>query len=119
MTSLYQVYDGWEKSSFTNAYFVNFSSPRDFIERGFGYFILRDDEIVSIASTFAVCKKGIEIQINTRVEHQGKGLAVHALKHHLDPNWDAANEISAGLAKKLGYTSQGTYTMIIYTGSAP
>jgi hypothetical protein len=44
-------------------------------------------------------------------------LIVHSLEQGLDPNWDAANESSAGLATKLGYTPQGTYPMLFYTGS--
>jgi predicted GNAT family acetyltransferase len=104
---------------------VNFDSPEDFIARGFGFCLLHGDQIASVATTFAICSKGIEIQINTREEHQRKGLAtavaahliVHSLEQGLDPNWDAANESSVGLATKLGYTPQGTYPMLFYTGS--
>jgi RimJ/RimL family protein N-acetyltransferase len=114
-----------EKSEFASDHLLNFDSPEDFIERGFGFCILDGDEIVSVATTFAICNKGIEIQINTREEHQGKGLAtevaahllVYSLEHNLDPNWDAANERSVGLAKKLGYTPQGTYSIVLVVGS--
>jgi len=114
-----------ERSGFTTDHMLNFASPQDFIERGFGYCVLSGEEIVSVATTFAVCHKGIEIQINTRKKHRGIGLAtavaaqllIHSMERNLDPNWDAANEISAGLAKKLGYTPQGTYPMYIYNGS--
>jgi hypothetical protein len=110
-----------EKSGFTVDHLLNFTSPEDFIERGFGYCILHRDKIACIATTFAICKKGIEIQINTREKYQGKGLAtvaaaqliLHSMQNNLDPNWDAENEISARLAKKLGYTPQGTYTMVV------
>ncbi len=116
---------GAEKSAFAGDHMLNFDSPEDFIARGFGFCLLHGDEIASVATTFAVCQKGIEIQINTRKEHQRKGLAtvvaahlvVHSLEHDLDPNWDAANESSVGLATKLGYTPQGTYPMLFYTGS--
>ncbi len=114
-----------EKSEFASDHLLNFDSPEDFIERGFGFCILDGDEIVSVATTFAICDTGIEIQINTRKEHQGKGLAtavaahllVYSLEHNLDPNWDAANERSVGLAKKLGYTPQGTYSIVLVVGS--
>lgn len=114
-----------EKSEFASDHLLNFDSPEDFIERGFGFCILDGDEIVSVATTFAICDKGIEIQINTREEHQGKGLAtavaahllVYSLERGLDPNWDAANERSVGLAKKLGYTPQGTYSIVLVVGS--
>ncbi len=114
-----------ERSEFASEHLLNFDSPEDFIERGFGFCILDGDEIVSVATTFAICDKGIEIQINTREKHQGKGLAtavaahllVYSLEHNLDPNWDAANERSVGLAKKLGYTPQGTYSIVLIVGS--
>ena len=114
-----------ERSGFSSDHLLNFSSPQDFIERGFGFCILAGRDIVSVATTFAVCNKGIEIQINTRKKHRGKGLAtvvaaqllIHSLENNLDPNWDAENEVSAGLALKLGYTPQGTYPIYTYTGS--
>jgi hypothetical protein len=114
-----------ERSGFSADHMLNFDSPLDFIKRGFGFCILAEREIVSVATTFAVCNKGIEIQINTRKKHRGKGLAtvvaaqllIHSLENNLDPNWDAENEISAGLALKLGYTPQGTYPIYTYTGS--
>jgi len=116
---------GGEEGEFAEAHMVNFDSPEDFIARGFGFCLLHGDQIASVATTFAICHKGIEIQINTREEHQRKGLAtavaahliVHSLEKGLDPNWDAANESSVGLATKLGYTPQGTYPMLFYTGS--
>jgi len=114
-----------EKSEFASDHMLNFDSPEDFIERGFGFCILDGDEIVSVATTFAICDKGIEIQINTREKHQGKGLAtvvaarllVYSMEHNLDPNWDAANERSVGLAEKLGYTPQGTYSIALVVGT--
>jgi hypothetical protein len=116
---------GGEKSRFAEDHMVNFDSPEDFIKRGFGFCLLHGDQIASVATSYAICQKGIEIQINTREEHQRKGLAtmvaahliVHSLDKGLDPNWDAANESSVGLAMKLGYTPQGTYPTLFFTGS--
>ena len=114
-----------ERSGFSADHMLNFDSPQDFIDRGFGFCILTGREIVSVATTFAVCNKGIEIQINTRKKHRGKKLAtvvaaqllIHSLEKNLDPNWDAENQVSARLALKLGFTPQGTYPIITYTGS--
>ena len=44
-------------------------------------------------------------------------LLVHSLKNNLDPNWDAENKVSYGLALKLGYIPQGTYPIYTYAGS--
>jgi len=114
-----------EKSSFASAHMLNFDSPEDFINRGFGFCILEGDVIISAATTFAFCSKGIEIQISTREKQQRKGLAtvvaarllLHSLERGLDPNWDAENEGSARLAAKLGYIPQGNYYLWLLTGT--
>jgi len=114
-----------ERSQFASNHMVNFDSPEDFVARGFGFCLLKNDEIVSVATTFAICSKGIEIQINTRENRRGKGLAtvvaaqllIYSLMKNLDPNWDAGNKVSVGLAKKLGYTPQGTYSVFILVNS--
>jgi GNAT superfamily N-acetyltransferase len=114
-----------EKSDLTEDQFFGFTSPEDFIERGFGYCALENNRMVCIASTGAVCSKGIEVQINTHKKYRGRGLAsatgaallIQCLERGIDPNWDAATEISAGLAKKLGYKPRGEYEIYFYTGS--
>ena len=114
-----------EKNEFASDHLIFFDSPEEFINRGFGFCLLVGDEIASVATSAVICNKGIEIQINTRQEYQQKGLAtvtaaqlmVYSLQRRLDPNWDAANQISARLAKKLGYTAQGTYNMWLLTGA--
>lgn len=114
-----------EKSDFASTHFVNFNSIEDFIARGFGFCVTKGGEIVSVATTFLVSQKGIEIQITTREMHQRKGLGTavaaelitYSLDKNLDPNWDAANKRSVNLAKKLGYTPQGSYTIFILVKS--
>ena len=114
-----------DKSDLTDGQLFGFASPQDFIERGFGYCALENGKIVCIASTGTVCSKGIEVQINTHKKYRGRGLAsatgaallIECLENGIDPNWDAATEISAGLAKKLGYMPQGKYDSYVYTGS--
>jgi hypothetical protein len=114
-----------EGSEFAADHMVNFDSPEDFIARGFGFCVLEGDDVASVATTFVICDRGIEIQINTRKNHRRRGLAtvvaaqllIYSLENGLDPHWDAANEASVGLAKKLGYTSSGTYPMYIVVRS--
>lgn len=114
-----------ERSEFSSDHLLAFASTSEFIERGFGFCLLAGDQIVSAATTFAVCRRGIEIQISTRENHQHKGLAavvaahllLHSLQRGLDPNWDAANQASVRLAKRLGYTPQGTYSLVLHVGS--
>ena len=114
-----------EKSGFAEEHMQNFESPEDFIQRGFGFCVLKGGKIVSVATTFAICKRGIEIQINTRRAEQGQGLGttvaaqllLHSLANDLDPNWDAANRRSARLAERLGYTPQGNYYIYVVVRS--
>ncbi len=116
-----------EEGRFSGDHLLNYASQEDFLARGFGFCVLEGERIVSVASTFVTCQKGIEIQINTRESHRGKGLGtavaaaimLHSLERGLDPSWDAANEISVGLAVKLGYTLQGTYQMYFLPGEQP
>ena len=114
-----------EQSQFAQSHGVNYTSPSDFVDRGFGWLLLRDKEILSIASTFAVSSKGIEIQINTRDAHRrsgygkitGAALTLDALERGLDPCWDASNEGSASLARSLGYTPHRTLKTLIVESS--
>ncbi|MEN8241736.1 MAG: GNAT family N-acetyltransferase [Chloroflexota bacterium] len=114
-----------EKNEMTEDQMFGFNSAEEFLASGFGFVALEGETIVCIASTGAVCSKGIEVQINTHKKYRGRGLAsavgaaliIEALENGIDPNWDAATEISAGLAEKLGYTSKGEYDFYFYTGS--
>ena len=114
-----------ERSEFAADHLLSFASPQEFVERGFGFCLLAGDQIVSAATTFVVCRRGIEIQISTREKYQRKGLAtvvaahllLHSLGLGLDPNWDAANQASVCLAQKLGYTPQRTYPLVLFAGS--
>jgi len=114
-----------KKSELTENHLTCFTSPEDFIKRGFGYCALENEKIVCLASTWAVCSKGIEVQVNTHKKYRGQSLAsatsaaliIECLENNIDPNWDAATEMSAGLAKKLGYVPKGDYDTYFYTGS--
>lgn len=78
---------------------------------GLGIVVLKDGELVAGASSYSRYDKGIEIEIDTRVDHRRKGLAyacgakliLECLEKGLYPSWDAQNQWSVALAKKLGY----------------
>jgi GNAT superfamily N-acetyltransferase len=114
-----------EKTALTEEQLFGFASAEDYIERGIGYCIFAGEEIVSIGAAGVACEKGIEIQINTAKKYEGQGLAtvvaaaliIDCLEQGIDPNWDAATEVSAGLAKKLGYTPKGEYLVYVYSKS--
>ena len=105
--------------------FFGFADAEDFIARGFGYCAFAEEQIVCIAAAGAASSHGIEIQIDTNPKFRKQGLATAtgaaliaaSLEKGIDPNWDAATEISAALAKKLGYTPAGEYKIYYYMGS--
>lgn len=87
---------------------------------GLGFVILKDDTIVSGASSYTRYLEGIEIEIDTKKEYRRRGLAcacgakliLECLKRSLYPSWDAQNKCSIALAEKLGYHYSHTYTAI-------
>lgn len=95
----------------------SFESFEDFDELGFGYVILKDIEIICGASSYSVYNEGIEIEIDTKEEYRSQGLAtvcgaklmLECFKQNKYPSWDAQNEISLNLAKKLGYVFSHKY----------
>lgn len=84
---------------------------------GLGCVILKDGQIVSGASSYSSYKEGIEIEIDTHIDHRRKGLALvcgaklilECLKRNLYPSWDAQNKGSVALAEKLGYHFDHAY----------
>ncbi|MCA9892728.1 MAG: GNAT family N-acetyltransferase [Anaerolineae bacterium] len=114
-----------EANEYANHHGINFDSPEDFVARGGAYCICEAHTIACVASSFAVCAHGIEIQIDTHPDYRRRGLGTvaaayliaHCLENDLEPGWDAATEVSAELAKKLGYTPQATYQMYVFTNS--
>ena len=113
------------KNKFAKEHGINFESAEDFVNRGVGFCALQGDQVACVASCFTVCDGAIEIQIDTARKFQGKGVATavaahlitHCLENDIIPGWDAATEISAKFAEKLGYTKTGAYEMVVYTGS--
>lgn len=99
----------------------NLGSAADFVARGAGFVVLCGDEIVSAVSSYAACDRGIEVQVNTAEEYRRRGLATAAsarliadcLECGMEAHWDAANEESAALAKRLGYTPAGKYEILL------
>ena len=96
-----------------------FQGIDDFLRRGLGVAILKDGELVSGASSYTIYHGGIEIEIDTKPEYRGQGLAtvcgarliLEALDRGLYPSWDAFDLRSVALAEKLGYHLSHPYTI--------
>jgi RimJ/RimL family protein N-acetyltransferase len=94
-----------------------FQSVEDYLNRGIGYSILYNGEVICGASSYSIYDKGIEIEVATDLNHRREGLAtvvsaaliLDCLEKGKYPNWDAANTTSAKLAEKLGYVFDKAY----------
>jgi GNAT superfamily N-acetyltransferase len=103
----------------------NFVDAADYLKRGIGWVVLHAEVPVCGASSYTVYRGGIEIQIDTRVDHRRKGLAracaasliLDCLDRGLYPSWDAANLESVALADQLGY--QRSHAYVTYEVNRP
>lgn len=88
-----------------------FVDYEDYQKRAIGIAILHNGSLVAGASPYAVFDHGIEIEIDTKPEYRGKGLAtvcgakliLECLGRNIYPSWDAHDLRSVHLAEKLGY----------------
>ena len=95
----------------------DFDSPDDFSERGIGYYMEDEGEVIGAAYSSLVSSKAIEVSVYVLEAYRRKGiatiLAAHlllwCLQNSMDAHWDAANPESCKLALKLGYVPTGDY----------
>lgn len=94
-----------------------FASETDYLAHGLGVAAVCGGELVGGASSYAYCPGGIEIELDTREDWRRRGVAracaarliLECLARGLYPSWDAANRVSAHLARTLGYREAGAY----------
>ncbi len=112
------LYDRCPESPVTRDFVSSFANKKQFLDIGRGVVILKDDKIVSGASSFSRYNEGIEIEVDTveteRRNHLAtivcSALILRCLKEGLYPSWDAQNMNSVRLAEKLGYEFDHEYT---------
>lgn len=107
LCSLYKNYDEYKK-------------------HGLGAVVTQNGMPISGASSYSYYDKGIEIEIDTKVEYRQKGLAtacaskliLECLERNIYPSWDAHDLRSVALAEKLGYHLDKEYvTYVVSTGN--
>lgn len=99
------------KTAWCRDFVAQYTDYAQYESCGLGVVVLKDDEIVSGASSYSSYSGGIEIEIDTREDYRRRGLAtacgagliLECLSRGLYPGWDAQNLWSAALAQKLGY----------------
>ncbi|MGL5615045.1 MAG: GNAT family N-acetyltransferase [Sarcina sp.] len=112
-----ELLENYDVNKLSNDFTAQFNSMEDYLKRGRGYYLLKDGEVISGASSYSIYNDGIEIEIDTAREYRRKGLAtivasaliVDCLENGLYPSWDAANLKSLALAEKLGYKLNKEY----------
>ena len=95
-----------------------FESAEDFVTRGIGYSLLEDGKIMGAAYSSLVSNTGIEMSVVIDPVYRRQGVATllcalvieWCIENHVSPHWDAANEASCNLAKKLGYRKLEDYS---------
>jgi len=94
---------------------------RFFDREGLSFWILKDGERVSEATSYGVTETAIDVGIGTEEGHEGKGLAtvvgaallLATIEAGKDPKWfTVENPRSDGLAQKLGYTLDDEFDLI-------
>lgn len=98
-----------------------FKSYGEFEKSAQGFVILKDNIIVSGASSYLIYENGIEVEVDTKEDERRKGLALiccaklilSCIENHIYPNWDAHNQHSLNLALKLGYKLNKSYIAYI------
>ena len=101
-----------------------FFSAADFFQQGAGFCLLEDEKIIGFAAANYPIRNNI-LEVYIRVDynddpcHRQKGLGMqlsvalleYCLENGLEPQWDAANEVSVRLALKLGYSLRSHWKM--------
>ncbi|MCJ7834967.1 GNAT family N-acetyltransferase [Cuneatibacter sp. NSJ-177] len=113
-----ELYEKCGENDWSRDLVSQFNSYARYRDLGLGMAVLKGDLLVSGASSYARYREGIEIEIDTREEYRGQGLAyacgagliLECLKRGLYPSWDAHDRRSVALAEKLGYHLDHGYT---------
>ena len=102
-------------------------SEKDFLKNGLGTCLVKDDEVICICYAACVVNSLAEIDIVTKDEYRGRGLATVTAQHFIqecirrgiEPTWDCFlnNTASMKLAEKLGFTQ--AYNYLFYSFNFP
>ena len=113
---------GEEGSPLRRSVVDEFFRQDDFLAAGLGFCLYAGERMVGFASSnYPIRDKTLEVFVRVAdgPEYRGRGLGtavaarllLHCLERGIDPQWDAANDISTALALKLGYAKADSWTM--------
>lgn len=112
-----QLYQEALEEEWSRDFCSNYRDCRHFMEEGLGYAAKKEGKLASGCAAYGISSNMMEIQVQTKKEHQRQKLALacsaafllDCMEHGICPNWDAANLQSVGLAEKLGYQFDEEY----------
>ena len=95
-------------------------SPERFVREGIGFCVLDGDNVASVINSMAIYNGQLKGSIQTLMPYRGQGLATiaaahlveHCLAHHIEYCWEATNEASQAVARKVGFSEDGR--MLVY-----
>lgn len=102
---------------------VAWNSPMDFFEKGaFGYCLVENNKIISIAWAYFISENKVEIAVKTLEKYRGRGLSAYvtsamiksSLERNINPYWgcNKSNVPSIKLGEKLGFKIKNEYYWI-------
>ncbi|MBQ8201816.1 MAG: GNAT family N-acetyltransferase [Clostridia bacterium] len=114
------LYRWCREQAWTYDFVSQFPTEAAYRRSGMGVLVEADGRFVAGASSYVSYRQGIEIQVETRKDCEGRGYATLAaaelilMAHQRGwrATWDAASEASAHIARKLGYLCTGAYEII-------
>lgn len=112
-----ELYEQCRSESWSQDLVAGYPNYEEFERLGVGFVVTENGRVLSGASAYSRYRDGIEIEIDTKMEHRRKGLALAAgaalilkcLDLGLYPSWDAQNKGSVALSEKLGYSFSHEY----------
>ena len=116
-----RLYDILRSEEWADGMVTNFDSYEEFAAHGFGYVMCDGEMPVSGCSVYSYYSTGIEIQVDTKEEYRGKGLAKTASaamiqecrRRSVRPSWDAANPTSQTIAGHMGFVLGTKYHAVV------
>jgi len=116
-----EIYEFLKTAEWADGMVTNFDTYEEFAEYGFGYVMCDKTLPVSGCSVYSYHSAGVEIQVDTKEEYRGKGLAQIAsaammketLRRRLTPSWDAANPTSQTIAGHMGFDLGMQYRAVV------
>lgn len=113
-----EVYDYAINHDWCRDWVGQYTDYEDYRENGIGVVVTKDNIPVAGASSYAYFSEGIEVEIDTHKDYRRKGLGLicgarlilECAERGLYPSWDAHNQASLSLARKLGYRLDHPYT---------